>query len=307
MIYSIGNTYEEHGLYSFPSREERLSFVDQKFPVFPSQQPYKRPLLYVDQLHEKCLFPERYLSYPGEPLEYERVLKQRIGGCEVFCKNDLREQAFSVASCIVKNYSDLPAKERACEKLRPLFLKHPLSLEVAQLIVRSMPGSSYFPLVACYNALLEKDWAEVLKILPSLQDRWKEDFVPELIREEKFDILVEVARTFSDDKKDQICDKLIEVNTLDSLRAAEKMASPSYLLLIQCWIALKENRLSLVEELVVLLPENPQKNTLIKALSDIQEPIMVQNPPVYPKTYKTLLAAVCIGFLSCIAAFFYRR
>lgn len=295
-----------------PETENRdLRAVASKyFPVKSQGIPAsERPKLYIDQLLDKCLHPKKYL-YPEECQDRDRMVRLRANGCDFFAKNNLSDHAFLVADCVIQNHTQLE-KEQICEKLRPRLLnRETLFLEVARKIASTMPDSPYCLLTQCCTDIQEQNWDAVSKTFPSLTDSWKKDFVPDLMKAEVFDLVVEIAQGFSDLDKQRLCDQLITINTLESLFAAKKIADYSYQGLVQCWIDLKENRLDQVkEELTYLPPLSKQKETLAAALSVAEDVVRSQNPVAElsgskAKSHKVFLVAACLCVFACIGALF---
>ena len=222
-----------------------------------------KPVIYIDQLLYRCLDPQNYLI----PEEYSpgRKVRLRANACEVFSKNNCWPYALCAAECVAQEH-DVSEKEQICEKLRPLFLKHSLSLEVAEEIANTMPDSAYYSLVRCYREIENGNWEAVSILLSKLSPAWKQDLVPAILKAKAFDVLVEIGKDFSDLEKQKVCKELISINSLESLHAAEQITDYSYGYFVQCWIALKEGRFDFVEKELVYFPDGDEKKNLQKAL-----------------------------------------
>lgn len=253
----------------------RLRDVSKYFPEQTQAAPkYVRPTTYVDQLLEKCKYPERYLS-PEECQNSHKIVSLRANACELFAKNNLEAYALEAANCVIEKHSLLD-KEQICDKLRPLFFKNPISLEMAQLMTDGMSESTYFSFVQCCVAIRDENWKAVFEALPDIRDLWKKDMIPELLKAEQFALVEEIAKDFTDSEKQELCDKLITINTLEALQSAEKIADYSYLPLVQCWIALKDERLDFVKHEMTFLPQGPQKSSLERVLAQAEERLKPQ-------------------------------
>jgi hypothetical protein len=288
-----------------------LGDVNKYFPVQAQvASEHKRPITYIEQLLEKCKYPERYLS-PEECQNSRKIVSLRANACELFAKNNLDAYALEAANCVIEKHSS-SEKEQICDKLRPLFFKNPISLEIAQLMTDGMSESSYFSLVQCCVAIRDENWKSVSEVLPDIRASWKKGMISELLKAEQYALVEEIAKDFIDSEKQELCDKLITINTLEALQSAKKIADYSYLPLVQCWIDLKNERLDFVKNEMAFLPSGPQKSSLERGLAQAEElltPQMATDLSV-PKPTKSsshiFFVAVFLCVFACIAPYVQR-
>ncbi len=173
-----------------------------------------------------------------------------------------------------------------------------------------MPGSSYVSLTECCFAIQEKNWEVVSEALQNLPEHWVLDLLPELIQQKAFDVIEKIASRLSEEDARRLCEKLIAINTLESLQSAEKIARASDKILVQCWLALKEEDFDLVREQMSRLPEGLQKESLEKAFSVAlevfasQHPVTKESSHVLFADYKVFIVAACVCIFAGLGAFF---